>query len=122
MKKVVLFPFLHLFVLSYGLGCGEGPDNVPVLQKPTNLLLRVVDELNNTFGCYFHRTVLTPNIDKLAGAGIKSTSMVEFVDIYPILADVFQLENTPSCLGGMSFKSVLQNPLRPVREFVYGMI
>ena len=36
-----------------------------------NVLFIVVDDLNNTIGCYGHETVQTPNIDRLAGLGIK---------------------------------------------------
>lgn len=51
--------------------------------------------------------------------GSKSTAMFEFIDIYPTLADLFQLEKTPDYLEGSSFATVLKNPERPFRSEVY---
>lgn len=39
-------------------------------KRPVNVVFIVVDDLNNTIGCYGHPTVQTPNIDKLASKGI----------------------------------------------------
>jgi len=38
---------------------------------PKNLLFIVVDDLNNTLGCYGHPLVKTPRIDQLAASGIQ---------------------------------------------------
>jgi arylsulfatase A-like enzyme len=47
--------------------------------------------------------------------------MFEFIDIYPTLADVFELENTPDYLEGKSFASVLKDPSLPFRTEVRAM-
>ncbi|MCK4921003.1 MAG: sulfatase [Bacteroidales bacterium] len=50
-------------------------------------------------------------------AGTKTDAMMEFIDFYPTLADVCELENIPDYLEGESFKKVLENPELPFREF-----
>ena len=54
--------------------------------------------------------------------GIKSASMFEFVDIYPTLADIFKLKNTPSYLEGKSFKKMLKDPSKPFRSTVSSVV
>ncbi len=51
--------------------------------------------------------------------GVKSNAMFEFIDIYPTLADLFHLENTPDYLEGESLSSVLKDPALPFRTEVY---
>ena len=51
--------------------------------------------------------------------GVQSNAMFEFIDIYPTLADLFQLKNTPDYLEGKSFANVLENPAQPFRSHVY---
>jgi arylsulfatase A-like enzyme len=48
----------------------------------------------------------------MKAAGQSTTALVEFVDIYPTLADLAQLPITPS-LEGTSFAPLLTNPSRP---------
>jgi len=36
-----------------------------------NILFIATDDSNNDYGCYGHPTVKTPNIDRLAGRGVK---------------------------------------------------
>lgn len=50
--------------------------------------------------------------------GMKSESMIEFIDIYPTLADLLQLKNTPNYLEGESFAKVMDNPNQPFRSEV----
>lgn len=54
--------------------------------------------------------------------GIKSASMFEFIDIYPTLADIFKLKNTPSYLEGKSFKKMLKDPSKPFRSTVSSVV
>jgi uncharacterized sulfatase len=54
----------------------------------------------------------------IAKKGMKTESMIEFIDIYPTLADIFQLKNTPNYLEGKSFARVLDNPGQPFRSEV----
>lgn len=51
--------------------------------------------------------------------GVESDAMFEFIDIYPTLADVMDLENTPGDLEGESFASLINNPTLPFRNEVY---
>ncbi len=50
--------------------------------------------------------------------GVRSDAMFEFIDIYPTLADLFDLQNTPEYLEGKSFANVIQNPSEPFRTEV----
>jgi uncharacterized sulfatase len=54
----------------------------------------------------------------LSGAGVRSTGKacgrtVEFLDIYPTLADLCGLKNVPERLHGRSLRPLLDNPLAP---------
>ncbi len=44
--------------------------------------------------------------------------MFEFIDIYPTLAELFDLKNTPDNLEGKSFANVLQDPSESFRAEV----
>lgn len=54
--------------------------------------------------------------------GIESKSMFEFVDIYPTLAELFQLENIPDYLEGKSFAKVVNDPELPFRSEVRAVV
>ena len=63
----------------------------------------------------------------MAGAFVKekgavSESMFEFVDIYPTLAELLQLKNTPEYLEGESFANLLSNPSEPFRTSVQAVM
>lgn len=62
--------------------------------------------------------VAGPTVGKKGG---RSDAMFEFIDIYPTLADVFELEHTPDNLEGKSFASVLKDPSLPFRTEVRAM-
>ncbi len=51
--------------------------------------------------------------------GVQSNAMFEFIDIYPTLAELFHLENTPDYLEGLSFTSVIKDPALPFRTEVH---
>jgi len=53
--------------------------------------------------------------------GLKSDAMFEFIDIYPTLAELMNLENTPEYLEGKSFASVVDNPELPFKEEIYAV-
>lgn len=38
--------------------------------------------------------------------GVRTDAMIEFIDIYPTLAELFKLENTPDYLEGQSFQRI----------------
>ncbi len=54
--------------------------------------------------------------------GTKSSSMFEYVDLYPTLANIFKLKNTPKYLEGKSFKNMLKNPAKPFRSSVSAVV
>jgi uncharacterized sulfatase len=54
--------------------------------------------------------------------GTKSSSMFEYVDLYPTLAKIFKLKNTPKYLEGKSFQKMLQNPTKPFRSSVTAVV
>jgi arylsulfatase A-like enzyme len=54
----------------------------------------------------------------LKTAGSHSRSIVEFVDVYPTLADLAGLP-LPKHLEGISFKPVLENPNRPWKQAAF---
>ncbi|MEX0988495.1 MAG: sulfatase [Bacteroidales bacterium] len=63
----------------------------------------------------------------VAGAGIeekgvRSSSMFEFVDIYPTLADYLDLEIVPGHLEGKSFAAILKDPTLPFRSEVRAVV
>jgi len=49
---------------------------------------------------------------------VRSDAMFEFIDIYPTLADLFDLKDTPGNLEGKSFAKVLQDPSESFRTEV----
>lgn len=53
--------------------------------------------------------------------GIKSDAMFEFIDIYPTLAEIMNLENTPDYLEGKSFAKVVADPELPFKNEVYAV-
>lgn len=51
---------------------GPCPESQNALKKPLkyNVLLIMTDDMNDNLGCYGHKMVKTPNIDKLAAKGV----------------------------------------------------
>jgi iduronate 2-sulfatase len=62
--KIKIVALLGIILLVSGCSMKEE-------SQPMNVLFIVIDDLNNTLGCYGQETVLTPNIDQLAETGIK---------------------------------------------------
>ena len=58
--------------------------------------------------------VLAP--DSLAPAGSVTNEIIEFVDIYPTLAEMCRLKDVPSDLEGISFQPLLDDPDKPWKE------
>jgi len=54
--------------------------------------------------------------------GVKSHAMFEFIDIYPTLAELLKLGNTPDYLEGKSFASVVKDPSKKFRSEVRAVI
>jgi uncharacterized sulfatase len=67
----------------------------------------------------FERSCRTPLIVRspnARGAGQATNALVEFVDLYPTLADLCALPNIPKNLEGLSFRKVLDVPTTPHRK------
>ena len=58
----------------------------------------------------------------VGGKGVESDAMFEFVDIYPTLAEIFELKGTPGYLEGKSFANVVNNPALPFRSEVHAIV
>jgi iduronate 2-sulfatase len=54
--------------------------------------------------------------------GVRSKAMFEFVDIYPTLAELMELKNTPDNLEGMSFATVVEEPSKEFRSEVRAIV
>ena len=54
--------------------------------------------------------------------GVASDAMFEFIDIYPTLADLMNLEDVPDYLEGKSFANVLADPALPFKNEVYAVV
>jgi iduronate 2-sulfatase len=64
------------------------------------------------------RVPLIISIPGQANAGVKTNALVEFVDVYPTLADVCGLE-APVGVEGISLKPLLTNPSRSWKRAVF---
>jgi uncharacterized sulfatase len=54
--------------------------------------------------------------------GVESNAMFEYIDIYPTLADLLKLKNTPHYLEGKSFAKVVKDPSKPFRSSVQAIV
>ncbi len=54
--------------------------------------------------------------------GVRSGSMFEYIDIYPTLAELMELNNIPDYLEGKSFASVVNDPSVPFRSEVRAVV
>jgi len=58
----------------------------------------------------------------VAKKGAESDAMFEYIDIYPTLAELLKLKNTPDYLEGRSFAKVLKDPSLPFRSEVRAIV
>jgi len=54
--------------------------------------------------------------------GVESDAMFEYIDIYPTLAELLKLKNTPVYLEGKSFAQVVKDPSKPFRSSVQAVV
>ncbi|HCY43759.1 MAG TPA: iduronate-2-sulfatase [Prolixibacteraceae bacterium] len=54
--------------------------------------------------------------------GVVSDAMFEYIDIYPTLAELLKLKNTPEYLEGKSFAEVVNDPSKPFRSSVQAVV
>jgi arylsulfatase A-like enzyme len=66
------------------------------------------------------RAPLILSVPGQKNAGAKTSALVEFVDIFPSLADICGLP-VPAGLEGASFKPLLENPNRPWKKAVFSL-
>jgi len=66
------------------------------------------------------RAPLIISVPGMKNTGSASSELVEFVDIFPTLAELANLE-APDDLEGISIASLLENPDRPVKEAVFSI-
>ncbi|MBA4066776.1 MAG: iduronate-2-sulfatase [Isosphaera sp.] len=67
----------------------------------------------------FERSCRTPLIVRVPGAkgnGKATAALAEFIDLYPTLADLCHLKDTPKQLEGVSFRTLLDDPGRKHKE------
>lgn len=67
----------------------------------------------------FERSCRTPLIVRVPGAkgnGRPTAELVEFIDLYPTLADLCSLKNVPKQLEGASFRELLGDPGRKHKD------
>jgi iduronate 2-sulfatase len=65
-----LFFAPYVLILSLGFhACSIKPQETVLNKKPVNVLFIAVDDLKPLLGCYGHKDIITPNIDKLASQG-----------------------------------------------------
>jgi uncharacterized sulfatase len=58
----------------------------------------------------------------VGGKSVESNAMFEFIDIYPTLAELFELKGTPGYLEGKSFAKSVNNPALPFRSEVRAIV
>ncbi len=54
--------------------------------------------------------------------GVESNAMLEYIDIYPTLSELFELNETPGYLEGKSFAEVVNDPSKPFRSSVQAVV
>ena len=70
MPTRLLIIFLISMLVAAG-GCGESPSPARRESSKPNVLLIVLDDMNMNLGTYGHTIVRSPNIDRLAGRGMR---------------------------------------------------
>ena len=63
--------------------------------------------------------VAGPGVDS---SGVRTQAMIEFIDIYPTLADYANLDSVPDYLEGESFVGVLEDPTQTFRDDVHAVV
>lgn len=64
------------------------------------------------------RSPLIVSAPHMKNANVKTNALVEFVDIYPTLADLCDLE-IPAHIEGISFKPIIDNPEKPWKKAAF---
>ena len=64
------------------------------------------------------RVPLILSIPNLTTQGIQTDALVEFVDVYPTLAEICQLKK-PKGVEGISFMPLIKNPKRPWKKAAF---
>jgi len=112
-KKMFILLFLALTTMIFSCQnlSKKKNDDGSSGNRPVNIVFIVVDDLNNTLGCYGHPTVKTPNIDKLASKGLLfQNAYCNFAVCNPSRSS-FLMGLRPETLGILDNRVTLQSKL-----------
>jgi N-sulfoglucosamine sulfohydrolase len=96
--------FIYLLLLGLcGISC-SGPEPAGAPEHP-NILCLVCEDISSYLGCYGDRVALTPNLDSLAGEGIRFTRMYSVCGVCAPSRNALITGMYPSSIGGNNMRT-----------------